>query len=171
MSAVAVAVPPQRAIRTLRGALSAVAIALTVAAAGVLVACVVAGATPLVVVSGSMAPAINVGDLIVVRSTPIEAVEPGDVVTFRDSDRDGDLVTHRVVSVTLAASGREVVTRGDRNTAVERWSVEAHGEVGRFVVRVPRLGYVAGAAANPAVVLFAFLAAVAVAALRLIWRG
>lgn len=165
------AAPARPALRVVRVFGSAAVATLVTGIAAAIVGCVITRATPLVVVSGSMAPAINAGDLIVVRSTPIEDVEAGQVVTFSDKDRGGDLVTHRVESIVAAVSGYEVVTRGDANTAREEWGVAAGSSVGRYILRVPRLGLVAAAAAKPAVLLFGFLAAIAVFALRLIWRS
>ena len=53
------------------------------------------GLTPLVLVSGSMSPAIEVGDLAVARAVPAERVVEGDVVSVRSPE--GVRVTHRVV--------------------------------------------------------------------------
>ena len=62
-------------------------------------------ARPLVVLSGSMEPALGTGDVSVVRTiAPLDA-RPGDVVTFRDPDDADRLITHRV---------REMHARGIR---------------------------------------------------------
>lgn len=167
----AVALPTHGLIRTLRVGASALVAALIAGIAATIAACAVTGSTPLVVVSGSMAPAIDVGDLIIVRATSVEEVAASQVVTFRDDTRGGQLVTHRVVSITRNEGGYDVVTQGDRNTAVEEWSVAPDGTVGRYVLRVPRVGLVANAAAQPAVLLFGFLSALALGALRFIWRS
>ena len=61
-----------------------------------------------VVLSGSMEPALSVGDLIVVQKT--ESYAPGDVVVFA---QQGSLVVHRIVEI----SDGMVTTRGDANNA------------------------------------------------------
>ena len=98
-------------------------------------------ARPLVVLSGSMEPALGTGDVSVVRTiAPLEA-RPGDVVTFRDPDDSERLITHRVRE--MHAQGPVVVfrTRGDANTASENWQVSSTEEIGRVVYRIPKLGW------------------------------
>jgi signal peptidase I len=97
------------------------------------------------VMSGSMEPAIDTGDVVVERSLTPEEIRPGDVVTFRDPTRANRLITHRVRQVSIAAGVVHVVTRGDANTGFERWSVPIKGHVGLVVYRLPRIGYVAHA--------------------------
>jgi signal peptidase len=110
----------------------------------------VAGITPLTVLTGSMEPALGVGDVVLSeRRSPLD-VRPGDVVTFRDPSRDGELVTHRVVSMRRAGAAVRFVTKGDANDVAERWSVPADGRIGRAVLRVPKAGHVLSRAATPA---------------------
>ncbi|HMJ94533.1 MAG TPA: signal peptidase I [Thermoleophilaceae bacterium] len=99
-------------------------------------------ARPLVVLSGSMEPALMTGDVTVVRPiAPLDA-RPGDVVTFRDPDDADRLITHRVRE--MRAQGGAVVfrTRGDANTASEHWQIASSEEIGRVVYRIPKLGWV-----------------------------
>lgn len=99
-------------------------------------------ARPLVVLSGSMEPALGTGDVSVVRSiAPLDA-RPGDIVTFRDPDHADRLITHRVRD--MHAQGSDVVfrTRGDVNNASENWQVSSSEEIGRVMYRIPKLGYV-----------------------------
>jgi signal peptidase I len=131
------------------------------------------GWRPLAVLSGSMAPTLQTGDEIVVRPVAPGALRVGDVVTFPDASRGNALVTHRVRDVRVAGAAVHVVTRGDANSASERWSVAASGRVGRLVYRVPRLGYVTASAATPwgrvvLVVVPALL--LGMAEIRRVWR-
>jgi signal peptidase len=98
-------------------------------------------ARPLVVLSGSMEPALGTGDVSVVRTiAPLDA-RPGDVVTFRDPDDADRLITHRVR--TMRVQGNAVVfrTRGDANSASEHWQVASKEEIGRVIYRIPKLGW------------------------------
>ena len=93
------------------------------------------------VMSGSMEPAIHTGDVVVDRRIrPLEA-RPGDVVTFSDPGERKRLVTHRVRGLEARGSLVQVVTKGDANNAVERWTVPAGGRIGRVELRVWKLGY------------------------------
>lgn len=100
-----------------------------------------AGFRSMTVMSGSMEPAVHTGDVVVNRPiSPLEA-RPGDVVTFRDPDGGDRFITHRVRRIHARDGRVGFVTKGDANTATERWSVPAGGEIGRVEHRLPRLGY------------------------------
>ncbi len=99
-------------------------------------------ARPLVVLSGSMTPALRTGDVSVVRSiAPLDA-RPGDIVTFRDPDNAERLITHRVRAMHLQGDAVVFRTRGDANNVSEHWRVPASGEVGRVIYSIPKLGWV-----------------------------
>lgn len=91
----------------------------------------VLGYAPLAVVSGSMEPAISVGDLVVVHREG--AYQAGDVIAFQDG---GALTTHRIV-----AEGPEgFVTKGDANNAQDARPVAAEQVAGRVVLAIPFAG-------------------------------
>jgi signal peptidase I len=101
------------------------------------------------VMSGSMAPAIAAGDVVVTRPiAPIRA-EPGAIVTFRDPGRDGRWLTHRVQRSVTTADVVTFETRGDANDLSERWSVPADGRIGRVAYVVRWAGFVAQPAGTP----------------------
>ncbi|MDQ3740270.1 MAG: signal peptidase I [Actinomycetota bacterium] len=108
------------------------------------------GVTPLTVLTGSMEPALGVGDVVLSeRVDPLRA-RPGEVVTFHDPSRGGELVTHRVESVRRDGPMVRFVTQGDANDVAERWSVPVDGTIGRAVLRVPKVGWVLHWAGSPA---------------------
>ena len=147
-------------------------------AAGALVAAVVATRffdfEVLTVSSGSMAPAIESGDLVVVRPVAIDTVETGDVVLF-EAGGDDVPTLHRVIGVNEieihirdAATGLvetsthpRLVTMGDANPAPDSREVTAEQLRGRVWFTVPNAGAVAGAGI---VVLFGALLALTVLA-------
>jgi signal peptidase I len=131
------------------------------------------GYRPMIEQSDSMAPVMRAGDLLMVRRITAAQARPHDVVTFDDAEHPGRTLTHRVVSVTPAHGATlAFVTRGDANTGVERWTVEADGVIGRYAFRVPAAGRVVRAAGTDIWRLVVVLAALSVAAdvLRRIWR-
>jgi signal peptidase len=104
---------------------------------GVLVAVAsVIGQRPVVITSGSMAPLLAPGDVVLLGDAP-RSVEPGDVVTFRHPGRDGTLVTHRVVAVDADGT---ISTRGDANDAPDPYTVQLRDVVGTFGNAVPAVG-------------------------------
>lgn len=92
-----------------------------------------------VVLSSSMEPAIDAGDVIVVRSVPADAVETGDVVTFDDG---GQRTTHRVVAVEESGGEPAFHTKGDANEDADLGLVTADELVGEVRFTVPLAGYV-----------------------------
>ena len=88
------------------------------------------GYSQLVVISGSMQPAIDPGDLLIIRQE--EAYRPGDIVTFTEGE---SLVTHRLLEV----NGDTALTRGDANNTDDP-PVSLSRIRGRMVLRVPAIG-------------------------------
>lgn len=92
----------------------------------------VAGLRPVVIVSGSMTPVIEAGDVVLVSRRPA-AVKTGSVVVFDDPAQPGRWVTHRVVSRDNEGTLR---TKGDANALADSTPVRADAVqgLGRFVV-------------------------------------
>ena len=135
------ALPALRFARGLARFVLFVAVGLAIGIAAALLAPFAFDARPLVVLSGSMEPALGTGDVTVVRSiAPVDA-RPGDIVTFRDPADAERLITHRVRSMTIQGDAVQFVTRGDANNVSERWRVAANGEIGRVLYRIPELGW------------------------------
>jgi signal peptidase I len=112
------------------------------------------GMPVLVVLSGSMEPALATGDVVIEsRISPLDA-RIGDVVTFRDPERPERLITHRVRSVRARASEVSFTTKGDANNTVESWQIPREGGIGRVGYRIPKLGYVVAWISGPAARLF-----------------
>lgn len=104
------------------------------------------GWRPYTVLTGSMRPALQPGDIVVNQPIPPLDARPGDVVTYPDPSRPGKLVTHRVEEVSVTGGSATVVTRGDANSRPERWQVPLDATIGRAAFKVPDIGYVAVAA-------------------------
>jgi signal peptidase I, archaeal type len=90
------------------------------------------GMTPLVVMSGSMEPAIMPGDVAVIREQPSSRYQPGDVVTYLD----GSITyTHRIVGEENGA----FILKGDNNNAVDD-TVAADQILGKMLFKIPGIG-------------------------------
>ncbi|GAB4085842.1 hypothetical protein GCM10028784_24720 [Myceligenerans cantabricum] len=99
------------------------------------------GATPYVVLSDSMAPALPAGTLVVVRPVAPANIRIGDVVTYQLRSGEPAVATHRVVGVGSATSGEPTfVTRGDANDAADVRPVRAVQLQGSLWYSVPYLG-------------------------------
>jgi len=90
-----------------------------------------------IVKSGSMVPAINVGDLVIAGPVngPINGeVKPGTVVTYQHSK---ELITHRVLSM----DGTTLVTKGDALEDPDPWAVTMVNVRGVYLFKIPYVGY------------------------------
>ncbi|WP_232680710.1 signal peptidase I [Nocardioides sp. R-C-SC26] len=100
--------------------------------------CLVAGVRPVVVRSGSMSPALQVGAVALLRTAPAEDVVVGDVVSVLAAP--GDRITHRVVSVDPMPDGSAALRlRGDANAVPDPRPYTVR-EVDRLVGHVPWVG-------------------------------
>jgi signal peptidase len=148
---------------------------------GLVLCLLLAGAAPLalgdhsyVVRSGSMTPTIETGDVVVVQPIDPLSARVGQIVSFKDPDGSGRLLSHRVRAVHRDGARVSFVTQGDANTGQEKWNVPVDGRIGRVLYRIPKIGYALvwtqipagqiGLVAVPALLLIGF-------ALARIWRG
>ena len=105
----------------------------------------VAGTLPLIVLTDSMYPVIESGDLIICHTEEPENVQTGDVIAFFDPAGNGTtIVTHRVLEVTEQAGQTAWRTKGDNNNTEDRMLVPADKLVAVYEgTRIPGAGNVA----------------------------
>jgi signal peptidase len=137
----------RRAVRGVFGAIRlGASAALLVVVLGIAVVTVVlpriTGWTPLTVLTGSMAPTLPPGTLVVVQPVDPAALAVGDVVTYQLRSGEPTLVTHRIVSISQAAGAITYVLQGDNNPDPDIDAVVPEQVQGRVAYAVPLLGYV-----------------------------
>ena len=103
--------------------------------------------------TGSMAPAIEPGDVTIVTPLPVQEVTAGMVMAYHIPIDDHHLVSHRVVGVEHGPDGSVTVqTKGDANEAVDPWQAVLQGDTAYQVRAVlPELGHVIEALRTPVV--------------------
>ena len=73
--------------------------------------------------TGSMSPGINPGDVVVSVRTPVAELKVGDVVTYSIPVDDHRIETHRVTGINRNAAGvTAVTTKGDANPGPDPWT-------------------------------------------------
>ncbi len=125
------------------------------------------------VLSGSMAPALPAGALIVLAPIDSSEVGVGNVIAFEQPGKPGRIVTHRVVRIESSSTGRVLVTRGDANNAEDAWRIPAEGRGWRVRFHVPQVGRLTSMLQTPVASLALVVApatALAALCLRDIWR-
>ena len=102
---------------------------------------VIGGLRSFTIMSGSMRPALGVGDVVVTKPIVARDARPGDVITFKDPQHRNRMLTHRVTALHVAGDQVLIATKGDANNRAERWSTAADGRIGRVVYHLPLIGY------------------------------
>jgi signal peptidase len=104
----------------------------------------VGGFLPLIVLSDSMYPDIQSGDLIICHTQEASEVEVGDVIAFFDPAGNGtSIVTHRVTEITTENGSLAFRTKGDANNTEDDALVPAENLVGVYQRCIPGAGNVA----------------------------
>lgn len=90
------------------------------------------------VLSGSMRPGIEPGDLAIIRSVPAKRLQVGEIIAYLPPGQSTP-VMHRIVSITPEG----IVTKGDANAAPDPWGrVQPQSStVARLVAVVPKVGF------------------------------
>ena len=118
------------------------------------------GLDAVIVLTGSMEPALNVGGMAFVEPLPeartlgdgdvtvtsppgIERIVAGDIITYRSPRNPRQQISHRVIEVIDGGDGLLFRTQGDANNSPDRELVPAEDVVGTVRYHLPYLGYVA----------------------------
>lgn len=130
-------------MRRLKFAVGLMSLTMVTALAGLVL---VATALPLVMgwdrvvlTSGSMVPLIEPGDVILVSDIE-HPIQPGTVITFKNPNKPGSLITHRVMEVRPDGSYR---TKGDANPQPDVSPVSRDMVIGKGTLLVPSIGLLA----------------------------
>lgn len=112
----------------------------------------VLGYRTMTMLTGSMAPGIEPGDVVVSTPLDVQDVEVGMVISYHIPIDDHRVVTHRVIDVQHAADGTVTVrTQGDANDAPDPWTAVLTGDTAfRMQAVVPGVGDLITALRDPA---------------------
>ncbi len=102
------------------------------------------GYRPLIVLSGSMEPAMPVGSAVLTKRVSPTSVGVGDIITFAQVRSAGTtrlFVTHRVVRVIEDEGQLSFVTKGDANNTNDQTAVSGDRLIGRVVLVMPLVGH------------------------------
>lgn len=99
------------------------------------------GYTMLEVVSGSMKPTINVGDMIIIN-TKDKNYKENDIITYYDNNHN--LITHRIINI----NDTEIVTKGDNNNTEDE-AIYSQEIIGKYVTKIANLGIILSSLKSP----------------------
>lgn len=104
----------------------------------------IGGTLPLIVLTDSMYPEIESGDLIICRTAEADEIEVKDIISFFDPAGNGaSIVTHRVIEIVEEDGEILFRTRGDNNNTEDKELVPAENLVGVYKMRIAGAGHIA----------------------------
>ena len=105
----------------------------------------------LALATGSMRPALEIGDLLIIQGVQATSIRVGDIIVFKPPEGSGleSPTVHRVVRIESSEEGTlQFKTKGDDNPNEDLFWVPEDHIYGRVIHRIPYLGYIA---LNPAI--------------------
>jgi signal peptidase len=97
----------------------------------------------LAVVSESMLPTLNVGDVIIVQGVSAAQINAdyttGDIIVYRDPSHPDERIVHRAVEKVLKGNYYQFTTKGDNNAGSDPPFNESY-LVGKVIARIPYVG-------------------------------
>jgi signal peptidase len=124
--------------------------------------------------TGSMSPGIDPGDMVVTAPRPTADLQVGDVISYQIPVEDHRVETHRVATVKHLADGTTAITtKGDANENVDPWTaIISTDTVYEVQTVVPKVGTAIRVLRTPVVqhgILWIALGGVMVLGLSAIW--
>ncbi len=96
---------------------------------------------PTIIISGSMRPIIEVGDMAIVGKINPQILKVGDIIQFRTNERPIPTV-HRIIEIQEKEGKKAIIiTQGDANDVPDD-PVQPNQIVGKVIFTVPKVGWV-----------------------------
>ena len=94
---------------------------------------------PVAIMSNSMQPTYSRGDMVIVQKRGDHVdISIGDILQYQ---REGSVITHRIVGKETVGNGTVYTTKGDNNSESDPWSVTDEQILGTVRARIPLVGY------------------------------
>ena len=90
-----------------------------------------------VIVSGSMQPELDIGDIVIVKIANPEDLKKDDIISFRKGQ---SVITHRIAEVVKTDEKLEFVTRGDNNNTNDKDTVLSKEIEGIVINKIQNIG-------------------------------
>lgn len=103
------------------------------------------GYKPLTILSNSMQPVFEAGDVILIK--PDQQAAVNDVITFKHPE--GILVTHRIIDTTIEDGKTYYITKGDNNNIADDMKVSPESILGVQTNIIPGAGHIAKFVSGP----------------------
>ena len=112
------------------------------------------GIKTFVIVSGSMEPILNIGDVILVKDIQEDDIKINDIISYREGQ---SIVTHRVIDIEENENEKKFITKGDNNNVKDSYPVRYRDIEGKFDSKINKLGKIVLFLQNKIVIIFVML--------------
>jgi len=99
------------------------------------------GVQPTIIYSGSMQPALDVGDVIIISEVSIDDIQKGDIIQYRVENMTIPIV-HRVYDISGEGDTKVFITKGDANSNPDTDPILAENIMGKAVFTIPKVGWI-----------------------------
>lgn len=125
-----------------------------------------------VVLSNSMTPEWEAGDIVISRPERPDQIRAGQVITYNPPIDGRPSITHRVIEVKAPGPAPVVLTKGDANDNPDEWGPVrlTHGPVQKVTASIPNLGWALAFLQNRTIGIITTLFAPILLLLMLLWR-
>lgn len=103
-----------------------------------------------VIISESMKPALEIGDIVLVKEQPEEELKVGDLISFRRGEL---VITHRIQEIIETNNVKQYVTKGDHNNVQDAEYITEEDIEGKVIIKIPYLGKIVLALKNKVVII------------------
>ncbi len=93
------------------------------------------------VMTGSMKPTYNIGDLIIVKEVAERELHAGNVITYSVGN-SAETISHRIIEITYENGKKEYKTKGDNNNSVDTDLVSFDKIQGKIICKVSNVGLI-----------------------------
>ncbi len=98
---------------------------------------------PSVIVSGSMVPVFEIGDVVIVAKTSAATIKPGDIIQYQKMEGKQKInIMHRVIKIEQSGDTKAFITKGDANSTADSDPVPPENVVGKVIMKIPKIGQI-----------------------------
>jgi len=96
----------------------------------------------LMVMGGSMGPALSSGSVAMVQPVNVSEIEVGDIIAYQPRHVGSTVTTHRVINIIRQEGDISFQTAGDHNEFADKYPVPSDCVLGKMQFHIPFLGYI-----------------------------
>lgn len=97
------------------------------------------GIKTFVIISGSMEPELNIGDIVIIKKCSQEELKENDIISYKYGQSE---ITHRIIQIEDNENGKEYITKGDNNNVRDSENIKYENIEGKSIGKIRHLGKV-----------------------------